>query len=67
MVRESRKYLLSESLRQIKEGCLDAYFANKKIKDKEKFKKYVDIFIQELEEGFLKKRLSREKVAELLG
>ena len=46
--------------------CLDKYFEHKKIKDKEKFKKYVDMFVEELEQGFLRKRLPREKVAELM-
>ena len=37
----------------------------KKLKDKQQFKKYVDIFVEELEAGFLRKRLPRDKVIEL--
>jgi hypothetical protein len=32
------------------------------LKDKERFKKYVEIFAKELENGFLRKRLPKESV-----
>jgi ribosomal protein L28 len=41
VLREARIYLAREALRQIKEGKLDAYLNSKKLKDKEKFKRYV--------------------------
>ena len=48
LMREARIYLARETLRQIKGGKLDDYITAKKLKDKEKFKKYVDIFVEEL-------------------
>jgi hypothetical protein len=39
---------MKETLRQIQEGCLEKYFEHKKIKDKEKFRRYIQIFIEEL-------------------
>jgi len=65
VVKEARNYLASETLKQIKEGKLIQYIESKKLKDKEKFKKYVEIFIEELEQGFLRKRLPKDKVYEL--
>jgi hypothetical protein len=62
---EARKYLASETMRQIEEGKLEAYIEAKKLKDKSKFKKYVQIFVEELEQGFLRKRLPKDKVMEL--
>jgi hypothetical protein len=47
-MREARIYLARETLRQIKGGKLDDYITAKKLKDKEKFKRYVDIFVEEL-------------------
>lgn len=66
LVQEARKFLASETLRQIKEGKLESYITAKKLKDKEKFKKYVEIFVEELENGYLRKRLPKDKVNFLL-
>jgi hypothetical protein len=41
LVRDARVYLASEALRQIKEGRLENFITAKKLKDKEKFRKYV--------------------------
>jgi len=45
-MKEARSYLAAETLRQIKEGKLHKYIEAKKLKDKEKFKKYVEIFVK---------------------
>lgn len=65
-MREARAYLASETLRQIREGRLEVYISAKKLKDKDKFRRYVQIFVEELENGYLRKRLPKEKVAYLL-
>lgn len=65
-LREARAYLAVEALRQIREGRLEVYIAAKKLKDKDKFRRYVQIFVEELENGYLRKRLPKEKVAFLL-
>lgn len=44
---------------------MEDYIDNKKLKDKNKFKKYVEIFVEELQQGFLRKRLPKDKVYEL--
>lgn len=67
VIRDARVFLLQETLRQIQEGVLESYFEHKKLKDKDKFQRYVKIFVEELQEGYLRKRLPREKVAELMG
>lgn len=61
-MREARNFLASEALRQIKEGKLEEYITSKKLKDKERFRKYVGIFVKELENGYLRKRLPKESV-----
>lgn len=66
IVQEGKKYLAAETLRQIREGKLESYINAKKLKDKEKFRKYVNIFVEELENGYLRKRLPKEKVNYLL-
>ncbi len=43
-MKDARNYLASETLKQIKEGKLTQYIESKKLKDKEKFKKYVEAF-----------------------
>ncbi len=63
---EARRFLASETLRQIREGRLEAYISAKRLKDKEKFRKYVEIFVGELQSGYLRKRLPKDKVNELL-
>jgi len=40
-MKEARSYLANESLRQIEEGKLEDYINSKKLKDKERFKRYV--------------------------
>lgn len=40
-MREARLYLASEALRQIREGKLEEYINGKRLKDKDKFKRYV--------------------------
>ncbi len=65
-MREARGYLARETLRQIAQGKLEVYVCAKKLKDKDKFRKYVEIFVEELENGYLRKRLPKEKVAYLL-
>lgn len=65
-MREARTYLAQETLRQIAQGRLEVYISAKKLKDKEKFRKYVEIFVEELENGYLRKRLPKEKVAYLI-
>lgn len=65
-MREARAYLSREALRQIAQGRLEVYISAKKLKDKEKFRRYVEIFVEELENGYLRKRLPKEKVAYLL-
>lgn len=65
VMREARNYLGKETLRQIQEGKLEEYIEAKKLKDKEKFRRYVGIFVEELEQGFLRKRLPKDKVYEL--
>jgi hypothetical protein len=57
--------LAEETLKQISEGRLDEYISAKKLKDKNKFRRYVKIFQEELGDGFLRKRLPKEKVQEL--
>lgn len=46
----------------MKEGKLEEYITSKKLKDKERFRKYVGIFVKELENGYLRKRLPKESV-----
>lgn len=41
------------------------YIDGKKLKDKSQFRRYVKIFEEELVQGFLRKRLPKEKVNEL--
>jgi hypothetical protein len=65
-MREARLYLAAEALRQIREGKLEDYINAKKLKDKEKFRRYVEIFVNELENGYLRKRLPKDRVAYLL-
>ena len=65
-MKEARIFLANETLRQIKEGKLNEYLNSKKLKDKERFKKYIDIFIEELEKGYLRKRLPKDKVLLLI-
>ena len=65
-MKEARLFLANETLRQIKEGKLNEYLNSKKLKDKERFKKYIDIFIEELEKGYLRKRLPKDKVLLLI-
>lgn len=45
-MRQARLYLQNEALKQIAEGRLEDYINGKKLKDKEKFKKYVTIFVK---------------------
>ncbi len=40
-MKEARLYLASETLRQIREGKLDEYISGKRLKDKNKFRRYV--------------------------
>ena len=61
-LREARLFLAAETLQQIKEGKLNEYIQAKKLKNKDKFRKYVLIFVDELENGYLRKRLPRDKV-----
>ena len=61
----ARRYLAEQTLRQIEEGKLREYIDAKKLKDKTRFWKYVQIFVGELEEGFLRKRLPKDRVLEL--
>lgn len=65
VMREARNFLAAQTLSQIREGKLSDYIDGKKLKDKQQFKKYVQIFVEELENGFLRKRLPRDKVMEL--
>jgi hypothetical protein len=65
-MRQARIYLQNEAMRQISEGKLEEYINGKKLKDKEKFKRYVTIFVKELENGYLRKRLPKEDVAYLV-
>ena len=62
---QAREFLGREVLRQFKEGCMDQYLEDKTIKDKERFKRYVRVFMEEVDEGIIRKRLSRNKIAEL--
>jgi len=41
------------------------FLENKKMKDKDKFRRYVMIFIREVENGELKKRLGKERIEEV--
>jgi len=45
-LRQARIYLANETLRQIREGKLHEFINAKKLKNKEKFKKYAAIFIE---------------------
>lgn len=65
-LRQARVYLANETLRQIHEGRLNDYINAKKLKNKDKFKKYAAIFVEELESGYLRKRLPRDKVNYLI-
>lgn len=65
-LREARVLLAEEALRQIREGRLWSYIEGKRVKDKGKFKRYVELFVAELEGGYLRKRLPKDKVAYLL-
>ena len=65
-MRQARIYLQNETLRQISEGRLEDYINGKKLKDKDKFKRYVTIFVRELESGYLRKRLPKDDVAYLV-
>jgi len=62
---KTRAFLASETLRQIKEGKLAKYIDDTKIRNKDAFRKYVEMFIQELESGVLSKRLPKSKIQEL--
>ena len=64
-MRKAREFLTALVLEQVRGGCIEAYLADKKMKDKEMFKKYVGMFLEELEEGVIRKRLPREKIGEL--
>jgi hypothetical protein len=46
LVKEARIYLAKEALKQIREGKLEDYINAKKLKDKESFRKYVQIFVR---------------------
>lgn len=59
---EARRYLADCTLKQIKEGKLKEYLDGKKLKDKDRFRRYVEIFTNELSSGFLRKRLPKESV-----
>ena len=65
-MREARLFLAAETLQQIKDGKLNEYMQAKKLKNKDKFRKYVRIFVDELENGYLRKRLPRDKVEYLI-
>lgn len=65
-MKEARIYLANETLNQIKQGKLNEYLSSKKLKDKDRFKKYIDIFVEQLEKGFLRKRLPKDKVLLLI-
>lgn len=45
-MKEARIYLANETLNQIKQGKLNEYLSSKKLKDKDRFKKYIDIFVE---------------------
>jgi hypothetical protein len=46
------------ALEQLTHENIDHYLSTRRIKDPEKFKRYMELFVQELEEGYIKKRLS---------
>jgi hypothetical protein len=48
------------ALEQLTEDNLDHYLSTRRIKDPEKFKRYIQLFMQELEDGFIKKRFSNK-------
>ena len=65
-LRQARLFLAAETLQQIKDGRLNDFIQAKKLKNKDKFRKYVGIFVEELENGYLRKRLPRDKVNYLI-
>ena len=62
---QAREFLGRQVVRQVLEGCVDRYLEDKRMKDKHRFKRYVGMFLEEVEEGVIRKRLSRDKIAEL--
>lgn len=55
---EARTLLTSLAVEQMDEENIDSYLETRRIKSPLKFKKYMLLFRQELEEGFLKKRFT---------
>jgi hypothetical protein len=49
------------ALEQLNEESVDRYLSTRRIKDPIKFKRYIQLFLQELEEGFIKKRFSNRQ------
>lgn len=46
------------ALEQLTQQNVDHYLATRRIRDPEKFKHYIQLFLQELEEGHLNRRFS---------
>jgi hypothetical protein len=46
------------ALEQLTDESVDRYLTTRRIKDPIKFKRYIQLFLQELEDGFIKKRFS---------
>lgn len=65
-MKEARIFLANETLNQIKDGKLNDYLKEKKLKDKDRFKQYIDFFVEELKAGYLRKRLPKDKVLLLM-
>jgi hypothetical protein len=45
-------------LLQLSDALIDSYLETRRIKNPLKFKRYIQLFRQELEDGFLKKRFT---------
>lgn len=46
------------ALEQLSSERIDEYLSSRRIKDPIKFKTYIELFLSELQEGYIKKRLS---------
>lgn len=62
LINEAKAFLRIEALNQLKDANLIKYTSKRRIKNQEYFILYVKEFMTELEEGFLKKRIKKEKV-----
>lgn len=63
---EARVFLSQEVQRQLEGEALDFYLKGRQLKEKGKFRKYMEFFLDELRAGCLKKRLLKAKIKEIM-